>query len=606
MMTRPARRFYLFDRFRVDAAERILFKDDREVPLTPKVFDTLLVLLENSHHVLTKKELMQQVWPDSYVEENNLAQNISILRKALGEGKEGEHYIQTVPKRGYRFLADVRATGGDEETVIVRERTRARIVVERTDEDELVPDARVIDVSPVIPPGTSPLQPALALPRPPETMYARSGDVNIAYQVIGDAPLDLVFVMGWVSHMEYFWREPSFARFLLRLASFSRLILFDKRGTGLSDRVPINQLPTLEQRMDDVRAVMDAVGSERAALCGVSEGGPMCSLFAATYPEKTLALVMIGTYAKRIRDAEYPWGPTAEQREQFFEVMRKQWGGPVGIDERAPSVANDPQFRDWWATYLRMGASPGAAVALTQMNAEIDVRNVLPSIRVPSLVIHRTDDQCLKVEEGRFVAERIPGAKFVEFPGNDHLPFVGDQDAILDEMEEFLTGVRHRAEPDTVLATVLVGRIVGIKQHVQKLGQHRWLDLLRRLHAHITKEIEWFRGREIDIIENRILAIFDGPARAVRCASAVTEYASRLGIETCTGLHTGECEIVDGQVAGTAAQMCVCVANEAEAGEVLVSSTVKDLVAGSGINFEDRGSHDLSGCGEWRLFAVKR
>ena len=301
--------------------------------------------------------------------------------------------------------------------------------------------------------------------RPPETMYARSGDVNIAYQVIGDAPLDLVFVMGWVSHMEYFWREPSFARFLLRLASFSRLILFDKRGTGLSDRVPINQLPTLEQRMDDVRAVMDAVGSERAALCGVSEGGPMCSLFAATYPEKTLALVMIGTYAKRIRDAEYPWGPTAEQREQFFEVMSKQWGGPVGIDERAPSVARDPQFRDWWATYLRMGASPGAAVALTQMNAEIDVRNVLPSIRVPSLVIHRTEDQCLKVEEGRFVAERIPGAKFVELPGDDHLPFVGDQDAILDEVEEFLTGVRHRIEPDTVLATVMVARMVGVKEH---------------------------------------------------------------------------------------------------------------------------------------------
>ena len=596
MMSQPAKHFYLFDRFRVDALERILFKENREVPLTPKVFDTLLVLLENSNHVLTKKELMQQVWPDSFVEENNLAQNISILRKALGEGKEGEHYIQTVPKRGYRFVGDVRATGGDEETMIVRERTRARIVVESTDEDEPVPEARVIDVSPV----------QTALPRPPETMYARSGDVNIAYQVIGDAPLDLVFVMGWVSHVEYFWREPSFARFLMRLASFSRLILFDKRGTGLSDRVPINQLPTLEQRMDDVRAVMDAVGSERAALCGVSEGGPMCSLFAATYPEKTLALVMIGTYAKRIRDAEYPWGPTAEQREQFFEVMRKQWGGPVGIDERAPSVADDPEFRDWWATYLRMGASPGAAVALTQMNAEIDVRNVLPSIRVPSLVIHRTDDQCLKVEEGRFVAEKIPGAKFLEFPGNDHLPFVGDQDAILDEMEEFLTGVRHRVEPDTVLATVLVGRIVGINKHVQKLGQERWLELLRRLQTHITKEIEWFRGREIDIIENRILAIFDGPARAIRCASAITEYASRLGIETCTGLHTGECEIVDGQVAGSAAQMCVCVANEAEAGEVLVSSTVKDLVAGSGISFEDRGTHMLSGCGEWRLFAVQR
>ena len=593
-MNRTARRFYLFDGFRVDVSERILLKENREVPLTPKVFDTLLVLLENSSHMLTKKELMEQVWPDSFVEENNLAQNISILRKALGESKEGEHYIQTVPKRGYRFVADVTMSGGEEESLIVRERTRTRIVVEESDEDEprqLAAAARVIDVSPAI--VTRKLEPGLQ--RPPETMYARSGDVNIAYQVIGDAPLDLVFVMGWVSHLEYFWREPAFARFLLRLASFSRLILFDKRGTGLSDRVPINQLPTLEQRMDDVRAVMDAVGSERAALCGVSEGGPMCSLFAATYPEKTLALVMIGTYAKRIRDAEYPWGPTAEQREQFFEVMRRQWGGPVGIEERAPSLAGDPQFREWWATYLRMGASPGAAVALTQMNAEIDVRHVLSSIRVPSLVIHRSDDQCLKVEEGRFVAERIPGAKFVELPGEDHLPFVGDQDAILDEAEEFLTGVRHRIEPDTVLATVLVARIAGAKEDVE-----------RRLHTHITKEIDWFRGREIDMVGDRLLAIFDGPARAVRCATAITEYASRLGLETRAGLHTGECEMIDGKVAGRAAQMGMCVVHEAAVGEVLVSSTVKDLVAGSGIEFEDRGIHDLKECGEWRLFAVQK
>src|SRR6201988_638553 len=596
MTDRAASRCYIFDGFRVDASERLLFKDSREIALTPKVFDTLLVLLENSSHVLTKKELMEQVWPDSFVEENNLAQNISILRKALGDGKEGERYIQTVPKRGYRFVADVRTTGGNEESVIVRERTRARIVVERDDDDDR---SRVIDVSPA--PVIHQLE-----QRPPETMYARSGEVNIAYQVIGDAPLDLVFVMGWVSHMEYFWREPSFARFLLRLASFSRLILFDKRGTGLSDRVPINQLPTLEQRMDDVRAVMDAVGSERAALCGVSEGGPMCSLFAATYPEKTLALVMIGTYAKRIRDAEYPWGPTAEQREQFFEVMRKQWGGPVGIDERAPSVAGDPQFRDWWATYLRMGASPGAAVALTQMNAEIDVRNVLPSIRVPSLVIHRTEDQCLKVEEGRFVADRSPNAKFVELPGVDHLPFVGDQDAILDEVEEFLTGGRHPIEPDTVLATVMVARMVGVKELMERMGEERWSEWWRRLNGHISKEIEWFRGREMDIVEDRVLAIFDGPARAIRCAAAITEYASRLDVEIRTGLHTGECEIADGRVAGAAVEMSLCVSAEAAVGEVLVSSTVKDLVAGSGIGFEERGVHMLAGCGEGRLFAVRK
>ena len=589
MTNGKSRRSYSFGEFRVDAQERLLFKADREIPLTPKVFDTLLMLIENCSHVLTKKELMQKVWPDSYVEENNLAQNISVLRKALGES-----FIQTIPKRGYRFVADVNISGDENEMFIVRERTRTRIVVEGDDDDRDHFD--VIDVKPIETP----------LLRSPETMYARSGDVNIAYQVIGDAPLDLVFVMGWVSHLEYFWREPNFARFLNRLASFSRLILFDKRGTGLSDRVPIHQLPTLEQRMDDVRAVMDAVGSERAALCGVSEGGPMCSLFAATYPEKTLALVMIGTYAKRIRDEEYPWGPTMEQREHFFEVMRDQWGGPVGIDERAPSLAHDPQFRDWWATYLRSGASPGAAVALTQMNAEIDVRNVLASIRVPSLVIHRRDDHCLKVEEGRFVAERIPGAKFVELPGNDHLPFVGDQDALLDHVEEFLTGVRHSLEPDTVLATVLFTRIVDSKEHAARLGQERWDDLLRRLHSHFRKEIEWFRGREIDMVGDRPLAIFDGPARAIRCASAITEYASRLGIEMRSGLHTGECEIVDRTVAGVAAQIGVCVANEAKAGEVLVSRTVKDLVAGSGIEFEDRGIRLLAGCGEWRLFAVQR
>src|ERR1044071_7107130 len=469
MMSKQARRFYAFGAFRLDAGERVLLDERGVVPLTPKAFDTLLVLVENSGHVIGKEELMRRVWPDSFVEENNLAQNISMLRKALGEDGGVQKYIETVPKRGYRFAAEVREESFAEPDAAASNAQRAAAGLEL----------------PLIHLGREPSAFKLNLDWQPETMYARSGEVNIAYQVLGNAPLDIVFVMGWVSHLEYFWREPSFARFLMRLASFSRLILFDKRGTGLSDRVPNNELPTLEQRMDDVRAVMDAVGSERAALCGVSEGGPMCSLFAATYPEKTLALVMIGTYAKRIRDDDYPWAPTTEQRQHFFEEMREQWGGPVGLEERAPSVAGDPRFREWWATYLRMGASPGAALALTQMNAEIDVRQVLPSIRVPTLVLHRAEDQCLKVEEGRYVAERIPGAKYVELPGVDHLPFVGDQDAILDEVEEFLTGVRHRVEPDTVLATVLVGRIVAVKDNVQRLGQDRWLELLRRLHAHM-------------------------------------------------------------------------------------------------------------------------
>jgi DNA-binding winged helix-turn-helix (wHTH) protein/pimeloyl-ACP methyl ester carboxylesterase len=421
MKSRQPKRFYVFGLFRLDIKERVLFGERGVVPLTPKAFDTLFVLVENFGHIISKEELMEKVWPDAFVEENNLAQNISLLRKILAEeGGSRQKFIETVPKRGYRFVADVREVSEGDTDLIVRERTRTRILVE---EETGEPDD--LNVSAQEPQATRPmmeLPPAVHTPelvrafefpleRPPETMYARSGDLNIAYQVIGDAPLDLVFVMGWVSHLEYFWREPSFARFLLRLASFSRLILFDKRGTGLSDRVPINELPTLEQRMDDVRAVMDAVGSERAALCGVSEGGPLCSLFAATYPEKTIALVMIGTYAKRIRDAEYPWAPTAEERAHFFEEIRAHWGGPVGIEERAPTMADDPQFREWWATYLRMGASPGAALALTQMNAEIDVRHVLPSVHVPTLVLHRAQDQCLKVEEGRYVAERIPGAR---------------------------------------------------------------------------------------------------------------------------------------------------------------------------------------------------
>jgi len=593
MRNRQDKRFYLFGAFRIDVIERVLFGERGAVPLTPKVFDTLLLLVENNNHVLGKQELIERIWPDSFVEDNNLAQNISILRKALGQSPGGQDYIQTVPKRGYRFVAEVREDWEEGAPVVVRERTRSRIVVE-----EEIDEPMTIEGPAALPPATQDFENTPF--HLPETQYARSGEVNIAYQVVGDAPLDLVFVMGWVSHMEYFWREPRFAKFLMRLASFSRLILFDKRGTGLSDRVPIHELPTLEQRMDDVRAVMEAVGSEKAALVGVSEGGPMCSLFAATYPEKTLALVMIGTYAKRICDDEYPWAPTTEQRQHFFEEMREQWGGPVGIEERAPSVANDPKFRDWWATYLRMGASPGAAVALTQMNAEIDVRRVLPTIRVPSLVIHRTGDLLLNIDEGRFVADCIPGSKFVELPGDDHLPFVGDQDAILDEVEEFLTGVRHSLEPDTVLATVLFTRIVSAKDN------RNWDNLLRRLRIQIGKEINWFRGREIDMVGDRPLAIFDGPARAIRCAMAIVEYASRLGVEMRVGLHTGECEIVDGKVQGMATQVGACVANEAQSGEVLVSRTVKDLVAGSGIAFEDRGVHSLPGVGEWRLFEVQR
>jgi len=439
----------------------------------------------------------------------------------------------------------------------------------------------------------------------PETRYAKSGDVNIAFQVVGDGPLDLVYVPGWVSHLEYFWQEPSYAAFLRRLASFSRLILFDKRGTGMSDRVPESELPTLEQRMDDVRAVLDAVGSKQAALLGLSEGGPMCLLFAATYPERTRALIMLGSYARRTWAPDYPWAPSQADSEAFIEEVGDDWGGPVGLAARAPSLVENESFSRWWSTYLRMSASPGAAKTLTRMNAEIDVRGVLPLVRVPTLIVHRTGDRALSVEGSRYMAERIEGARYVELAGEDHLPFVGEQDEILDEVEEFLTGVRRGPEPDRVLATVLFTDIVGSTEMAVGLGDRRWRELLEAHHIAVRGELERFRGREIDTAGDGFLATFDGPARAIRCALAVRDAVESVGLAVRAGLHTGECEMHGDRVTGIAVHMGSRVAALAGPGEVLVSSTVKDLVAGSGIEFEDRGVHELKGVpGDWRLFAA--
>jgi DNA-binding winged helix-turn-helix (wHTH) protein/pimeloyl-ACP methyl ester carboxylesterase len=603
MGTNPGGRAYIFGPFVLDAREGALLREGRPVQLTPKAFETLVALVERSGHCIGKEELMRRVWPDSFVEENNLSQNISQLRRALqAEGGDAAGYIETVPRRGYRFNAPVAVR---EETPTLNENGEGQGVnVPPSGRVEVF--ARAAESEDAGVEGASEFPPELM--RVPETRYALSGDVNIAYQTLGSAPLDLVFVMGWVSHLEYFWREPSVARFLRRLATFSRLILFDKRGTGLSDRVPLDQLPTLEQRMDDVRAVLEAVGSERAAIIGISEGGPLSALFAATYPERTSALVMIGTYAKRVRDEDYPWAPTWEERGDFLRVMREQWGGPVGLEERAPSKANDPAFREWWAEYLRMGASPGAAVALTKMNAEIDVRHVLPTVRVPTLVIHNKGDLCLKVEEGRYVAEHIPGARFVELPGRDHLPFFEDHDAVISEIEEFLTGARHVREPDRVLSTLLFAGVVGRDGHADGRVDARRRDLVARFRAHVSKEIKWFRGRELDMEGTGPLAAFDGPARAIRCACAVSEYAARLNIEVRAGVHTGECDLLEGgRVGGLAVEIGRAVRGHAGAGEVLVSHTVKDLVAGSGINFEERGAHAFEGLpGEWRLFRVER
>jgi pimeloyl-ACP methyl ester carboxylesterase len=441
--------------------------------------------------------------------------------------------------------------------------------------------------------------------QPPETRYARSGNVNIAYQVVGEGTFDLVYVPGWVSNIEMMWEEPSLALFLRRLASFSRLVLFDKRGTGLSDRVANDELPTLEQRMDDLRAVMDEVRSERAVLFGHSEGGNMCLLFAATHPERTIALITIGIYAKRLRSDDYPWAPTPEEREAEAVELEKGWGTAVDLGYYAPSRVGDERFRSHLAAYLRRSASPGAAAALLRMNSNIDVRDVLPTIRVPTLVMHETGDRDVHVEEGRYIASRIPGATFVELPGDDHLFWVAHADAVADEIEAFLTGVRPLPQPDRVLATVLFTDVVGSTEKAVALGDRRWKALLESHDAIAAREIERFRGERVKATGDGVLATFDGPARALRCAVAMGEAVRGIGLELRAGLHTGECELRPADVAGIAVHTAARIAALAGPGEILASSTVKDLVAGSGIEFEDRGVHELKGVpGGWRLFAV--
>ncbi|HEY7472320.1 MAG TPA: adenylate/guanylate cyclase domain-containing protein [Gemmatimonadota bacterium] len=439
----------------------------------------------------------------------------------------------------------------------------------------------------------------------PETRYAKSGDVNIAYQVVGEGPMDLVYVPGWVSNLEVSWELPALARFYRRLASFSRLILFDKRGTGLSDRVPPDRLPTLEQRMDDVRAVMDEVGSGRAAVMGHSEGGNMCVLFTATYPERVEALVTIGIYVKRVWSPDYPWAPTPEARQQWLDSLAAGWGGSVDLSVLAPSVAGDAAFGNWWARYLRMSAGPQAAVALGRMNTQIDVRDVLPTIHVPTLVLHNTGDQDVHVEEARYIAARIPNAKLVELPGSDHLPWTSGMDALLDEVEAFVTGERPRVAPDRVLATVLFTDIVDSTGWAGRLGDAEWRARLEEHQRMVRRELERHRGREVKTTGDGFLATFDGPARAIRCARGIRDTARSQGLAVRAGVHSGECEIMGDDVGGIAVHIAARVLGEAAPGEVMVSRTVKDLVAGSGLVLEDRGERELKGIdGAWRLYAV--
>jgi class 3 adenylate cyclase len=451
----------------------------------------------------------------------------------------------------------------------------------------------------------------------PETRYARSGDVHIAYQVVGDGPIDLVIVPGWITHVELAWEDPLEAEWLGRLASFARLIVFDKRGTGLSDRVPVDELPILEERMDDVRAVMDAAGSERAALLGVSDGGPLAAVFAATYPERTEALVLYGSFARTGAHLM-----TQDELDARLEALQRDWPDSVDPAIPAPSAAVDEAYRQRWRTFMRHAASPGAALALLRMASQIDVRDVLPSVHVPTLVLYRRDarfghgaaawrdaaeDAITPRGEAQALAELIPDARLVELPGADHLPWVGEPEPFIGEVEEFLTGKRLEPEPDRVLATILFTDIVGSTARAAELGDRAWRDLVVRHNELVRRQLQRFRGRELDTAGDGFLASFDGPARGIRCASAIADAVGALGLSVRAGLHTGECEVVDGKLAGIAVNIAARISALAGPGEVLVSSTVRDLVAGSQVAFAERGSHELKGVpGDWALFAVER
>ena len=436
-----------------------------------------------------------------------------------------------------------------------------------------------------------------------ETQYARSGDAHIAYQTVGEGAVDLVLLPGAFSHVEHQWEEPSFARFLHRLASFSRLIVLDVRGTGLSDRAV--DLPTLEQQIDDVLAVLDAVGSERAALFGLSQGGGLATLFAAAHPARTSALVLFGAYARSMWAHDFQWGRTPDEYDELMRLADEGWGTGVFLPLVAPSMANDASFKLWWAKQERLAGSPGANQAFFRAQREADVRHVLPAIQAPTLIIQRAQDAYRRAEHGRYLAETIPDARYVELPGNDNLPYVGDQDAVLDEVQEFLTGVRHSSTPDRVLATVLFTDIVGATARLSELGDRAWRDLVERHNAVVRRELQRGRGREVDTAGDGFLATFDGPARAIRTARAITERLQALALDIRSGLHTGEVELVGDHVRGIAVHIGARTAALAGPGEVLVTSTVKDLVAGSGIEFEDRGVRALKGVpGEWRIFRV--
>ncbi len=441
---------------------------------------------------------------------------------------------------------------------------------------------------------------------PPETRYARSGDVHLAYQVVGDGPVDLVLFGTFVSHVELIWEDPDAADFLRRLASFSRLIIFDKRGVGMSDPVPPDSPPTLEERLGDVRAVMDAAGSDEAVLFGSSEGGQLAVLFATTYPGRTRAIVLMAAFARIRRSQDYPIGVPDRVLEATAEFVSDHHGDPDALGLVLPSVSDDPARAQWWARFFRRSTSPGAAATQVRMNWDADVRHVLPLVQVPTLVLHAGGDEWVRPDAARFLAEHIPDARYVELPGGDHLPYAELGPRVADEVQEFVTGSRAPVAPDRILATVLFTDIVGSTERAAAEGDERWRKILQGHDRGIRRQIDRFGGSRVRSTGDGFLAVFDGPARAIRCAVAIHGAARAHGLDVRVGIHTGEVELLpDDDVAGIAVHIGARVAARADAGEVLVSGAVPPLVVGSGIEFADRGHHDLKGVpGEWQLLAV--
>ena len=558
---------FRFAGFELDRNVYELRRNGHRLNLERIPLDLLFLLVDQRNRLVTREEIFERIWGKQVFVDTDNAINTAIrkLRRALEDDPDSPKFIETVPARGYRFVAAARSAlqqpTPSSETKIAYQTS---------------PDA-------------------------PPVRYAMSGDIHIAYRVYGDGPHDIVMIPGTLAHLEVFWAIPSYQQLLKRLTAFARVIVFDKRGQGLSDRVVAEQ--TLEERIDDVRAVMDAAGSRSAAIYGWSEGGPMSIMFAATYPERVTALILYGTFAS-VKDK--PWALSREENEAGLAEIEKHWGEAVLLRTYAPSAMNDPAMVEWGRKLEYASASPGSIVDLLRANYEMDVRHILPSVKVPTLVMHRTGDGSVPVAAGRYLAEQVPRAIYSEIPGDDH--FVTDAetaDFIADKIERLITGGLHRPEPDRVLATVMFTYIVDSIERAATMGEQRWSNLLRRFYEILRNELATFRGHEIRTVSDGLLVTFDGPARAIRFACSVRDKVPRLGLHLRTGLHTGECDLSGENLHGIAVDIAGTVASMANPDEVLLSSTVKDLVAGSNIQFVDRGTHTLEAIpGEWHLFKV--